>query len=99
MAAQAVVVDAVLSILISPYRRTFKLYTFEPIRESRELSRKGDQKLLVQSIRDFKAGKYGELQSVQVAVRSILRVPTNSHSFRDSETHRSPRHPFAQESR
>lgn len=49
-----------------PYRRAFKLYTWRPIKEIRAANR--DRKLLIPLIKDWKADKYAELQSVQVAV-------------------------------
>ncbi|KAF2109226.1 hypothetical protein BDV96DRAFT_604956 [Lophiotrema nucula] len=80
MAGRAIV-DVFVSVLTAPYRRTFKLYTWKPIREIRETSRKGDRKLLVQNIRDFKTGKYQELQSVQVAASFCTGVTLSTISW------------------
>jgi hypothetical protein len=53
-------------VATAPYRRAFKLYTWKPLREIRAAN--GDRKLLIPLVRDWKADKYDELQSVQVAV-------------------------------
>jgi hypothetical protein len=57
-----------LFILTVPYRRAFKLYTWQPIKEIRAAN--GDRKALIPLVRDWKTDKYAELQSVQVAVSS-----------------------------
>ncbi|KAF2192599.1 hypothetical protein K469DRAFT_717161 [Zopfia rhizophila CBS 207.26] len=57
--------EVILIIFTAPYRRTFKLYTWKPIREIRAAD--GDRTVLVAKIRDWKTDKYAELQSVQVA--------------------------------
>lgn len=54
-----------LGIITSPYRRTFKLYTWKPLKDIGAAD--GDRRALVNLVRDWKANKYEELQSVQVA--------------------------------
>lgn len=70
-----------LGILTIPYRRTFRLYTWKPIREIRAAS--GNRKVLLGTIRDFKANKYNELQSVQVAVSLQLRLSSPRYQPRN----------------
>jgi hypothetical protein len=60
----------ILTLATTPYRRTFKLYTWQPIRNIRAAN--GDRKLLIPLVRDWKVDKYDELQSVQVAVGRVL---------------------------
>ncbi|KAF2258359.1 hypothetical protein CC78DRAFT_124606 [Lojkania enalia] len=55
----------IAAVITAPYRRTFKLYTWKPLREIRAAV--GDRRLLIAKIKGFKADKYEELQSVQVA--------------------------------
>ena len=55
-----------LGIITSPYRRTFKLYTWKPLKDIGAAD--GDRRALVSLVRNWKASKYEELQSVQVAV-------------------------------
>ncbi|KAF2476345.1 uncharacterized protein BDR25DRAFT_339387 [Lindgomyces ingoldianus] len=59
------ITQVILVIFTAPYRRTFKLYTWKPLRDIRAAD--GDRKLLVARVKDWKADKYQELQSVQVA--------------------------------
>ncbi|KAJ4374233.1 hypothetical protein N0V83_002974 [Neocucurbitaria cava] len=56
----------ILIVVTAPYRRAFKLYTWQPLRELRAV--KGDRKIFIPLVRNWKADKYAELQSVQVAV-------------------------------
>ncbi|KAF2007245.1 hypothetical protein P154DRAFT_569134 [Amniculicola lignicola CBS 123094] len=56
---------AFLSILTAPYRRTFKLYTWKPLAEFRAAGK--DSRAFIGLVREWKANKYQELQSVQVA--------------------------------
>lgn len=56
----------VLAIVTAPYRRTFKLYTWRPLKEMR--AARGDRNVLIPLIRQWKAEKYEELRSVQVSV-------------------------------
>lgn len=56
----------VLTVLTLPYRRAFELYTWKPLRNIRLA--KGDHKLVIPLVKEWKAEKYTELQSVQVAV-------------------------------
>ncbi|KAH7127100.1 hypothetical protein B0J11DRAFT_579515 [Dendryphion nanum] len=56
-----------LTILTAPYRRTFRLYTWIPLKELRCATVARDQKLLVTLIGEWQDDKYAELQSVQVA--------------------------------
>ncbi|KAF2202176.1 hypothetical protein GQ43DRAFT_471103 [Delitschia confertaspora ATCC 74209] len=56
---------AVVCILTAPYRRTFTLYTWKPLKQMREVD--GDRRLFVMRAKQFKEEKYWELQSVQVA--------------------------------
>ncbi len=56
----------VLAIFTSPYRRTFKLYTWQPLRQIRAAN--GDRNILIPLVKDWKLDKYNELQSVQVTV-------------------------------
>jgi hypothetical protein len=56
----------ILLVFTLPYRRAFKLYTWKPIRNIRLA--KGDRKVLIPLVKEWKADKYTELQSVQVAV-------------------------------
>jgi hypothetical protein len=58
-----------LTVATAPYRRAFKLYTWRPLKEIRATN--GDRKLLIPLVKDWKADKYAELQSVQVAVSLI----------------------------
>ncbi|OCK80770.1 hypothetical protein K432DRAFT_416476 [Lepidopterella palustris CBS 459.81] len=58
-------IRATLGIITSPYRRTFKIYTWRPLKEIRAAD--GDRKKLMCLVREWKADKYQELQSVQVA--------------------------------
>ena len=55
-----------LCVVTAPYRRAFKLYTWQPLRELRASN--GDRKVVIPLVRDWKVEKYDELQSVQVAV-------------------------------
>ncbi|KAF1958965.1 hypothetical protein CC80DRAFT_591837 [Byssothecium circinans] len=54
-----------IGCLTAPYRRTFKLYTWHPLRKIRYAG--SDRRALIALVRDFEADKYAELQSVQVA--------------------------------
>lgn len=56
----------VLAIITAPYRRTFKLYTWRPLKEMR--AARGNRNILVPLIRQWKVEKYEELRSVQVTV-------------------------------
>lgn len=56
----------VLAIITAPYRRTFKLYTWRPLKEMR--AARGDRSILIPLIRQWKVEKYEELRSVQVTV-------------------------------
>jgi hypothetical protein len=60
-------VSLIIAIVTAPYRRTFKLYTWQPLRAIRATEGNGGE--LMALARDFKMDKYNELQSVQVAVR------------------------------
>jgi hypothetical protein len=60
--------QGLLTVVTLPYRRTFWLYTWTPLRDIRAAN--GDGKLLIPLVKAWKADKYDELQSVQVAVRS-----------------------------
>lgn len=62
----------ILSLLTSPYRRTFKLYTWKPLKDFRKVD--DDRKVLIAMIRDWKMDKYAELQSVQVAVSKFFNA-------------------------
>jgi hypothetical protein len=62
------IASMVLTILTAPYRRTFKLYTWKPIKEMKAAAEAGDRQMLIAVIKDWKTDKYQELQSVQVAV-------------------------------
>jgi hypothetical protein len=55
-----------LAIVTAPYRRTFKLYTWKPLKEMR--AARGDSSVLIPLIRQWKVEKYEELRSVQVSV-------------------------------
>lgn len=55
-----------LTAVTTPYRRAFKIYTWQPLRDLQAAN--GDRKLLIPLVRDWKADKYDELHSVQVAV-------------------------------
>ncbi|KAF1942135.1 hypothetical protein EJ02DRAFT_180612 [Clathrospora elynae] len=57
--------DYPLIIFTAPYRRAFKLYTWQPLREIRAAN--GDRAKLMLLMRIWKEEKYAELQSVQVA--------------------------------
>ena len=57
---------ALVAIVTAPYRRTFKLYTWKPINQIRAAG--GDRGILIPLVKDWKADKYAEIQSVQVAV-------------------------------
>lgn len=59
-------VKLLVIVLTVPYRRTFRLYTWRPLRDIRYAQ--GDRKELIPTLRDFTINKYAELQSVQVAV-------------------------------
>lgn len=72
------ILKVILLVVTAPYRRAFKLYTWQPLRELRAAD--GDRKVLIPMVKDWKADKYAELQSVQVAVSStshdaILSLP------------------------
>lgn len=58
--------NALVAIVTAPYRRTFKLYTWKPINQIRAAG--GDRGILIPLVKDWKADKYAEIQSVQVAV-------------------------------
>ncbi|KAF1913939.1 hypothetical protein BDU57DRAFT_328015 [Ampelomyces quisqualis] len=79
-----------LAVLTLPYRRAFRLYTWKPLRNIR-LAR-GDCKLLIPLVKEWKADKYTELQSVQVAatfcgaaVFSSLPLSRSEHAVWASE--------------
>lgn len=55
-----------LAIATAPYRRTFKLYTWRPLKEMR--AARGDRTVLIPLVRQWKLEKYEELRSVQVSV-------------------------------
>jgi hypothetical protein len=57
------------AILTAPYRRAFKLYTWQPIHAIRADK---DSKMLVSLVKNWKEDKYAELQSVQVAVSGAV---------------------------
>lgn len=59
-----------LAIVTAPYRRTFKLYTWRPLKEMR--AARGDRSVLIPLIRQWKVEKYEELRSVQVSVSSSV---------------------------
>ena len=59
-----------LAIVTAPYRRTFKLYTWRPLKEMR--AARGDRNILVPLIRRWKVEKYEELRSVQVSVSCFI---------------------------
>lgn len=65
-----------LAIVTIPYRRTFKLYTWQPLREMR--AARGDRSILIPLIRQWKVEKYEELRSVQVSV-GIAVITRNMH--------------------
>lgn len=67
-----------LAVATAPYRRAFKLYTWQPLKEIR--SADGDRGLLISLVKDWKTDKYTELQSVQVAV-SITSLTLNYLAF------------------
>ncbi|KAF2132332.1 hypothetical protein P153DRAFT_383219 [Dothidotthia symphoricarpi CBS 119687] len=80
------VLKTALAIFTAPYRRAFRLYTWRPLKEIR--AAKGDSKVLIPLIKDWKEDKYGELQSVQVAATfcgganlSILSYASTSDSI------------------
>jgi hypothetical protein len=60
-------VQGLFTIITLPYRRAFWLYTWKPLRDIGAAN--GDGKLLIPLVKAWKADKYDELQSVQVAVR------------------------------
>jgi hypothetical protein len=62
--------EITLAVLTAPYRRTFKMYTWMPLKDLRHVG--DDRKAMIFMIRDFQIDKYCELQSVQVAVRTFL---------------------------
>jgi hypothetical protein len=64
-----------LAIVTAPYRRTFKLYTWRPLKEMR--AARGDRKVLIPLIRQWKVEKYEELRSVQVSVSQPVACPNN----------------------
>lgn len=68
-----------LAIVTAPYRRTFKLYTWRPLKEMR--AARGDKSILVPLIRQWKEEKYEELRSVQVSV-SQARVCKTATNYR-----------------
>jgi len=59
-----------LALITAPYRRTFKLYTWKPLRDFRRTD--CDPRDMIPLVRDWKVDKYAELQSVQVAVSRLL---------------------------
>jgi hypothetical protein len=58
--------QGLLTAATLPYRRAFNFYTWKPLRDIRATN--GDGKLLIPLVKAWKADKYDELQSVQVAV-------------------------------
>lgn len=64
-----------LAIVTAPYRRTFKLYTWRPLKEMR--AARGDSSVLIPLIRQWKAEKYEELRSVQVSVNQYTSSENN----------------------
>ncbi|KAI8937994.1 hypothetical protein NX059_005669 [Plenodomus lindquistii] len=58
-------VYAALALVTAPYRRAFQLYTWQPLQEIAAAG--ADPDLLIPLVREWKADKYAELQSVQVA--------------------------------
>lgn len=62
----SVALKVFLAIVTSPYRRAFKLYTWQPLSVIRAAN--GDRRRLIPLMREWKTDKYAELQSVQVAV-------------------------------
>jgi len=63
-----VLISPILIIFTAPYRRTFKLYTWEPLKRIREAE--NDRKVFISRVREWKEEKYKELESVQLAVRT-----------------------------
>ena len=59
----------VLAVVTAPYRRTFKLCTWRPLKEMR--AARGDRNVLIPLIRQWKVEKYEELRSVQVSVSQL----------------------------
>lgn len=68
------VAKLILHAITIPYRRAFKLYTWQPIRDIRMAH--GNRTLLISLIKGWKKDKYAEIQSVQVAV-SLLKRPSS----------------------
>ncbi|KAF2857019.1 hypothetical protein T440DRAFT_512994 [Plenodomus tracheiphilus IPT5] len=56
---------SLVALVTAPYRRAFQLYTWQPLREFRAAG--ADPDFLIPLVREWKADKYAELQSVQVA--------------------------------
>lgn len=65
-----------LAIVTAPYRRTFKLYTWQPLKEMD--AARGDKSILVPLVRQWKAEKYEELRSVQVSVSQVMICRTTT---------------------
>ena len=66
-------INLVIVIITAPYRRTFKLYTWRPLKAIR--AAEGNRRELMALAKDFKSDKYAELQSVQVAVCYTIALP------------------------
>ncbi|KAF1841628.1 uncharacterized protein K460DRAFT_318818 [Cucurbitaria berberidis CBS 394.84] len=54
-----------LAVVTVPYRRAFKLYTWQPLKKLRAAN--GDRNVLIPLVKTWKVDKYEELHSVQVA--------------------------------
>lgn len=65
-----IILSTLLGVVTIPYRRTFKLYTWKPLKEIRAAG--ADPDLLIPLVREWKDNKYAELQSVQIAVSSDM---------------------------
>jgi hypothetical protein len=63
---------SIVAIVTIPYRRTFKLYTWKPLKEMR--AARGQRNLLITIVRQWKEEKYGELGSVQVSASPSLNA-------------------------
>jgi hypothetical protein len=63
---------SIVAIVTIPYRRTFKLYTWKPLKEMR--AARGQRNLLIAIVRQWKEEKYGELGSVQVSASPSLHA-------------------------
>ncbi|KAF2747650.1 hypothetical protein M011DRAFT_50239 [Sporormia fimetaria CBS 119925] len=72
-----------VGIVTAPYRRTFYLYTWKPLKDFRRVG--GDARALIWMVRDWKADKYDELHSVQVAASFCAGAALTTLSWRKIE--------------